>query len=111
MAKSVKRLVKKICKTTACEKENRRCINLVHNDMPGRTVCVAGSFNNWQPDKKMSDKNGDGVYRCQLRLAPGEYQYKLVIDGQWRLDEENPNLIPNEYGSCNNILVVEKAGK
>ncbi len=105
--KNLKRVVRKATAAPAAEKDTKRCINLVVNEQPGRTVCIAGSFNNWQPGKKMTDKNGDGVYRCQLRLAPGNYQYKLVVDGQWRLDADNPNLAPNEFGSCNNVLVVE----
>ena len=104
MAKSVKRVTPKVA--AAAGKIGKRCVCLTHHDVPGRTVCVAGSFNNWQPDRKLMDRNGDGVYRIQLRLAPGEYQYKLVIDGEWRLDAENENCVPNEYGTLNNILVV-----
>lgn len=83
-------------------------INLTYEDLPGRTVMVAGSFNNWQPEKQMLDKKGDGVYRCQLRLEPGEYQYKFVVDGVWCLDSSNPNFIPNDIGSLNSVLIVKK---
>lgn len=84
-----------------------RYINLVYEDVPGRTVMVAGSFNDWQPVKAMVDKKGDGVYRCQLRLAPGEYQYKFVVDGVWCLDSANPNFVPNDIGSLNSVLCVK----
>ena len=85
-----------------------RYIALVYEDAPGRDVRVAGSFNDWQPEKQMTDKNNDGVYRCQLRLVPGEYQYKFVVDGQWCLDGSNPNFVPNDIGSLNSVLLVKE---
>ena len=84
-----------------------RYINLTYEDAPGRTVMVAGSFNDWQPEKKMLDKKNEGIYRCQLRLAPGEYQYKFVVDGVWCLDSANPNFVPNDIGSLNSVLSVK----
>ena len=84
-----------------------RYINLVYEDVPGRTVMVAGSFNDWNPEKQLIDKEGNGVYRCQLRLAPGEYQYKFIVDGVWCLDSSNPNFVPNDIGSLNSVLSVK----
>lgn len=94
-------------KNNSKKTEALRYINLVYEDAPGRTVMVAGSFNDWQPAKQLVDKNGEGVYRCQLRLAPGEYQYKFVVDGVWCLDSANPNFIPNDIGSLNSVLSVK----
>ena len=85
-----------------------RYVNLSYEDVPGRTVMVAGSFNNCQPEKQMLDKKGEGVYRCQLRLSPGEYQYKFVVDGVWCLDSSNPNFVPNDIGSLNSVLLVKE---
>ena len=56
----------------------------------------------------MKDKDNSGVYRCRLLLEPGEYQYKFLVDGQWRTDSSNPDFVPNEYGSLNSVLVVVK---
>ena len=84
-----------------------RYVSLTYEDAPGRTVMLAGSFNDWQPVKQLLDKNNDGVYRCRLRLAPGEYQYKFVVDGVWCLDAGNPNFMPNDIGSLNSVLSVK----
>ena len=89
------------------EKEvSRRAVNLEYIDAPGKKVVVAGSFNDWQPDKEMKDKNGDGHYRCRLLLLPGEYQYKFLVDGEWRSDAGNKDFVPNEFGSLNSVLIV-----
>ena len=90
------------------KKSSLSYVNLIYEDVPGRTVMVAGSFNNWQPEKQLLDKNGDGVYRCRLSLQPGEYQYKFVVDGNWCLDASNPNFVPNSIGSLNSVLIVKK---
>jgi 1,4-alpha-glucan branching enzyme len=78
-----------------------------YSDAPGKSVAVAGSFNDWQPDKVLSDKNGDGHYSCRMMLYPGEYQYKFLVDGEWRSDSENLDFVPNEFGSLNSVLTVK----
>ena len=85
----------------------RRAVNLMYSDVPGKTVFVAGSFNDWQC-RQMADKNSDGVYRCRLLLAPGEYQYKFQVDGEWRSDPLNDNFVPNDFGSLNSVLIVKQ---
>ena len=86
---------------------SRRAVNLIYQDAPGKAVFVAGSFNNWQPVRKLEEKNNDGVYRCRLLLEPGEYQYKFLVDGEWRSDASNPDFVPNEFGSLNSVLTVK----
>lgn len=87
-----------------------RVVNLTCETAPGKKVFAAGSFNDWKPEKELVDKDHSGVYRCQLRLLPGEYQYKFVVDGNWCLDAENPNFVPNDFGTLNSLLIVrEKA--
>ena len=94
---------------SGCTKNTgKRAVNFEVNDNPGKEVFVAGSFNDWQPVKKLEDKNNTGIYRGRLMLPPGEYQYKFLIDGEWRSDASNPNFVPNEFGSLNSLLIVEK---
>lgn len=90
------------------EKNSRRAVVLYYKDAPGKNVCVAGDFNGWQPGRKLEDRKGDGTYRGRLLLAPGEYQYKFLVDGEWRSDPENPNFVPNEFGSLNSVLIVKE---
>ena len=91
------------------EKKSLRAVTFVLEEAPGRQVALAGTFNEWKPERFLTDRAGDGVYRVRLMLAPGEYQYKFVVDGEWRLDPANPNFVPNDFGSLNSILVVKPA--
>jgi len=79
----------------------------VHADK-GKAVYVAGEFNQWDPTaKKMAYKASSGLYTATVKLAPGTYQYKFVIDGTWCADPENVNAVANEHGTFNSLVDVK----
>ena len=74
----------------------------------GKTVSIAGSFNEWDPNVKyLLDKDNNGVYVGYLMLEPGVYEYKFIIDGEWHLDDKNSNFSPNDFGTLNSVVVVK----
>ena len=85
----------------------RRSVTFILEDAPGKDVRVAGSFNGWKPEKQLVDKENSRVYSCRMLLEPGTYEYKFVVDGEWKLDEGNPNFAPNSLGTLNSVLVVD----
>lgn len=70
------------------------------------TVCVAGSFNHWQPESKTLHSSGVGHWWKETALAPGTYEYCLVVDGQWMPDPLAGESVPNPFGGRNSILKV-----
>jgi 1,4-alpha-glucan branching enzyme len=71
------------------------------------TVAVAGDFNQWDIQAHMLKKSKAGWWKTSVKLAPGRYQYRFVVDGeQWSEDPENPAKQPNEFASFNSILEV-----
>ena len=70
------------------------------------SVCVAGSFNNWHPDTKPMHHFGDGRWHKETALAPGTYEYCLVVDGAWMPDPLARETVPNPFGGRNSILKV-----
>ena len=73
----------------------------------GRLVYIAGSFNDWEPGN--SQMHYDSVKKCyilNIELAPGYYEYKFVINGEWFLDEANPNFAANDFGTLNSVVAV-----
>jgi chromosome partitioning protein len=73
----------------------------------GEDVRIAGSFNAWNPAlSKLVLNEQLGIYELYCKLPAGSYEYKLVVDGQWMLDEHNPTSIRNGIGSQNNIVRV-----
>jgi len=78
---------------------------------PGaREVYLVGDFNNWntKADRMTKTKNG---FRKTMQLAPGEYQYKFLVDGQWHHDPSAVRQIPNQFGSTNSVVRVGDASK
>ena len=73
----------------------------------GSEVYVAGDFNGWDPaDKKLTDKKNNGVYSAVVTLAPGEYEYKFVINGTWCVDPNCKEWRQNSLGTLNSVLHV-----
>ena len=70
------------------------------------TVCVAGTFNNWQPESKTLHPAGGGRWLKETVLPPGSYEYCLVVDGQWITDPLARESVPNPFGGRNSILEV-----
>ncbi len=74
-----------------------------------RSVCIAGTFNGWHPTTKSMHDMGNGHWLKEAFLAPGDYEYCLIVDGQWRPDPGAPKTVPNPYGGVNSLLQVAPA--
>lgn len=66
-------------------------------------VLLAGSFDGWTTQRKM-EKSQTGVFSVCLRLYPGRYEIKFIVDGKWRTDPLRP--IVNNNGYENNLLII-----
>jgi 1,4-alpha-glucan branching enzyme len=70
------------------------------------TVSVAGTFNDWHPTTKTMHPAGKGHWMKETALAPGNYEYRFVVDGQWMADPLATDCVPNPFGGQNSILKV-----
>ena len=71
------------------------------------SVEIMGSFNAWNRNENaMALENG--TYKTSFILFPGQYQYKLFLDGVEVLDPNNPDSIANGIGGYNSVLQVGK---
>ncbi|KAG2655838.1 protein PTST, chloroplastic-like [Panicum virgatum] len=70
-------------------------------------VQIMGSFDGWSQGETMSmEYSGDyGRFSATLKLRPGRYEIKFLVDGEWRLSPEYP--MAGEGMMQNNTLVVE----
>ena len=74
-----------------------------------KTVCLAGTFNQWQPEAKALHSSGVGNWWKETSLAPGTYEYCLVVDGQWMPDPRAKETVANPFGGRNSLLHVAKS--
>jgi 1,4-alpha-glucan branching enzyme len=73
-----------------------------------KQVFVAGTFNDWHPAVTEMLSVGDGWWAKELALEPGEYEYRLVVDGVWTTDPRCTETTTNPFGDQNSILTVPK---
>jgi 1,4-alpha-glucan branching enzyme len=73
------------------------------------TVSVAGSFNNWHPTTRSMQPLGGGYWAKEAFLAPGDYEYCLVVDGHWMPDPLARDSVPNPFGGRNSVLHVTES--
>jgi eukaryotic-like serine/threonine-protein kinase len=71
-----------------------------------RIVSLAGEFNNWSPTATPMHKRPNGTWAATLQLAAGKYQYKLIVDGKWIPDPENPTQQDDTYGGKNSVVEI-----
>eukprot|EP00890_Picochlorum_soloecismus_P004216 jgi/Picsp_1/4796/NSC_02164-R1_snf1-related protein kinase regulatory subunit beta-2 len=71
----------------------------------GNHVELEGSFDSWST-RHVMQKTGRDFSLVKL-LPPGVYQYKFIVDGQWRHD---PNLTSmyDDQGNINNVVEVQE---
>ena len=70
-------------------------------------VHVVGDFNNWEvSDESKLARIKNGCWEKLVKLRPGRYRYKFVIDGEWTLDAGNQACVRNEFGTFDSITEV-----
>jgi 1,4-alpha-glucan branching enzyme len=81
-------------------------VHFEYENAAARKVCLAGSFNNWDAQECEMIPLGSGKWVKDLDLAPGTYEYRLIIDGHWAIDPRCAHTVPNAFGESNSLLVV-----
>jgi 1,4-alpha-glucan branching enzyme len=87
--------------------KGKRRITLRFQDNHAGEVCVAGTFNNWDPTQRpMKRWRDERTFTTTMMLPPGQHEYKFVADGTWIADPACPEWMANEHGSLNSVLTV-----
>jgi len=71
-----------------------------------RSVRLAGTFNNWQPEANPLEKDASGEWSARLSLKSGRYEYRYVVDGVWTDDPQTPQSAANPHGGRNAVIEV-----
>ncbi len=93
--------------------KDRKITSFSCHAQDAKAVFLAGSFNGWNPQSTPMTNKSSGEWTVDLELAPGVYEYRYVVDGQWCNEpecashESCPNCGPNPFGSKNQRLQVE----
>jgi len=81
--------------------------SIVTLNLPGyswaQSVYLSGSFNDWSTGGTPMTKTESG-WTISIRLDPGHYAYKYIIDGRWTQDPNNKNREDDLNGGNNSVF-------
>ena len=88
-------------------KSSQKRISFVARVESAKAVSVTGDFTGWSENGIPLSKGPDGDWQTSLTLVPGEYQYRLRVDGQWQDHPQAEKRVPNPFGTENGVLTVD----
>jgi 1,4-alpha-glucan branching enzyme len=86
------------------QKIKRRRVKFSLKSDEAKEVVLMGDFNNWNPKKHPMQGDGEGAWNKTVVLSPGKYEYKFLIDGEWREDPQNDQTCTNSFGTKNSVF-------
>ena len=72
-------------------------------DEGGNDVKITGSFSDWKIKFQMTQIQNTQIFKCILPLGNEIYQYKFIVDGEWKFSKKFPTK-DDGNGNINNIL-------
>ena len=85
------------------KKQNHKRATFKFMAPEAESVLLAGDFNAWDPNAHPLKKVSNGMWRINVSLSPGRYEYRFLVDGQWQNDPESKTFVPNPFGSDNSV--------
>ncbi len=92
--------------TTTTPAPRTGCVSLELVKPGAHHVYVAGSFNEWKPERAPLVAAGNDRWIGNLEVKPGRYEYLFVVDGQWLPDPNAKETVQNPFGGKNSVLTV-----
>ena len=86
--------------------ETKRTVTFAYKAPAAKRVSLAGNFTNWDQAPVSLRKSKEGLWQTTLSLVPGNYEYRLLVDGQWQDDPQCPTRLANPFGTENCIRTV-----
>jgi chromosome partitioning protein len=72
-----------------------------------KEVYLVGDFNDWRiEENSRMELNKEGTWSKRVRLLPGCYRYRFVVDGKWMEDPYNIKKINNPFGEMDSLIEV-----
>ncbi|MDA1103125.1 MAG: hypothetical protein O2956_05980 [Gemmatimonadetes bacterium] len=68
------------------------------------TVHVMGDFTLWDP---VPMSRGEGMWLVELDVPAGTHHFGFLIDDEWHVPADAPDVVPDEWGRMSATLVIE----
>lgn len=68
-------------------------------------IYLVGDFNQWNEQATPMHQGRDGVWRAMVDLPAGQqFQFRYLIDGQWKTDYHADGFAQSIYGADNSVV-------
>ncbi len=71
-----------------------------------KEIYLSGDFIQWDTQAIPMKKGKEGLWKAKIKLPPGRYEYKFIVDGQWIQDIPGVERVPNPFGTENFVARV-----
>ncbi|MGZ3925198.1 MAG: hypothetical protein ACXVBJ_15610, partial [Flavisolibacter sp.] len=85
-----------------CAVEDSVVTFFLRNNKTAKKVMLSGSFNDWNPNA-LSMNATDSGWIAFVKLRPGKYWYKFIVDGNWTIDNDNQLKENDGQGNINSV--------
>ncbi|MGB6220038.1 glycogen-binding domain-containing protein [Haloferula sp.] len=85
------------------KKNNTKKVEFSCIALKAKSVFLAGTFNDWNPESIPLKFATNGKWSTRLDLAPGRYEFKFIVDGQWCCEPG----CEHEYKGCKKCCANE----
>jgi 1,4-alpha-glucan branching enzyme len=75
-----------------------------------QSVLLAADFTRWEQSPVALKQLRGGLWKTTIALAPGSYEYRFLVDGQWWDDPDCPCRRGNCFGTHNSVCEVGLPG-
>lgn len=75
-------------------------------DPDAKAVFLCGDFNDWSTIATPLQADKTGRWKTAVFLKPGRYEYRFLVDGEWRNDQRPVYLVDNAFGSQNCLIEI-----
>ena len=69
-------------------------------------VSLVGDFNDWDTKAHSMKPEKDGSWKVSVIFPPGRYEFKFLVDGNWREGSKKEQTVLNCFGTLNNVLII-----
>jgi len=87
-------------------RESLKKVEFVLEAPAANSVKLAADFTDWEKSPLEMQHAADGRWSAVVPLAPGQYSYRFIVDGQWFDDPSNTRHAPNPFGTENAVVTV-----
>jgi Glycogen recognition site of AMP-activated protein kinase len=84
-------------------REDSVVVFYLRNNLKADKVMLAGTFNKWNPDDLPMTRTDSG-WIALVKLSPGKYWYKFIIDNEWTIDNDNRLNENDGRGNTNSVF-------